>query len=463
MYFRSAVKRLLAGTMDGIAALALIAGAIAGALITWAFIAPRLSAARANVQQLSEQLARTERDLLERCAAAERALEQERMQYRDALEERTQRIEHLLQECSRLTAEANTLRQRLEEDRSYREELQHQLRIEFENIASRILDERSTALKQQNTEALEKLLAPLRERISTFEQKVERVYTEHTRGTAALQEQLNHLFQLNTRLTEQADSLVTALRGDKRLQGSWGEVQLERLLELSGLQRDVEYQVQVSTRVGEGERIRPDVIIHLPEGKHLVIDAKVSLSAYLAMIEATDDAERDRWLRQHVAAVRQHIERLSSKNYFSADGIHSPEFVLLFMPIEAALSVALQADRELFSLAWDRRIVLTSPTTLLATLRTVASVWKHERHNRTALEIAEEAGKLYDKLASVLNDLVKVGETLERARRDYDDALRRLSSGAGNVIARAQRLVELGAKASKQISRSLLEQARGDE
>jgi DNA recombination protein RmuC len=240
-------------------------------------------------------------------------------------------------------------------------------------------------------------------------------------------------------------------------------VQLERLLELSGLQRDVEYKVQVSTRTSEGDRIRPDVVVYLPEGKHLVVDSKVSLSAYAAFIEASTDGEREQHLRHHVQAVRQHIERLASKDYYAAEGIHSPEFVLLFMPIEAALSVALHADRELYTFAWERRIVLTSPTTLLATLRTVASVWKHERHNRNALMIAEEAGKLYDKLASVLDDLMKVGETLERTKRDYENAMNRLCRGSGNVIARAQRLVELGAKAKKQLDRRLLSDAGGSD
>lgn len=438
-------------------------GAVLGALGVWAYCAPKLSACRTQIQQLTTQLERLEQESAQLRTTAEHQLETERQQYRIAIEARDSRITELLQECSRLSAEAEHLRQRLEEDRAHREQLQHQLQLEFEQLATRILQERSVALKEQSTDTLEKLLSPLRERIAAFEEKVERAYLEHTKGTATLREQLNQLFQLNAQLSQHADSLVTALRGDKRLQGSWGEIQLERLLELSGLQRGIEYELQVSTHSSEGERIRPDVVIYLPEGKHLVVDSKVSLSAYIAMIESTTDDDRQRYLRHHVAAIRQHIERLSAKDYSAAVGIHSPEFVLLFMPIEAALSAALHADRELYTYAWERRIVLTSPTTLLATLRTVASVWKHERHNRTALDIAEEAGKLHDKLASVLDDFVKVGHALERTKRDYDEAMRRLCTGPGNVVTRALRMVELGAKAKKELNPALVQRASDED
>ncbi len=436
--------------------IAFIAGALFAALGLWAIVGTKLSAARTHVEQLQQALG--EQTAHYTTLQQERAAE--RQQAQQEIERCQQRVEELLQECAHLRTQVHTLQQRLEDDRTYREELQRQLRIEFENIAARVLEQRSTVLKEQSADTIEKLLAPLRERIATFEEKVERAYTEHTKGTAALREQLGQLFQLNTRLTEQADNLASALKGDKRVQGSWGEVQLERLLELSGLQRDVEYQVQVSTTTSDGDRIRPDVVVYLPDGKHLVIDSKVSLVAYASIDESSSEEERQRLIRQHVQAVRQHIERLSAKDYYAAEGLHSPEFVLLFMPIEAALALALQADRELYTYAWERRIVLTSPTTLLATLRTVASVWKHERHNRNALQIAEEAGKLYDKLAAVLSDLVKVGETLDRIKRDYEDAMRRLCTGPGNVVTRAQRLVELGANAKKEIPRSLLDRAR---
>jgi|DewCreStandDraft_5_1066085.scaffolds.fasta_scaffold01093_30 DNA recombination protein RmuC len=445
--------------MVGVLALAALVGIAVGCLIAWALLAPKLSAARAEIASFRQQLDAA----LARESEHARIADQERQRLERELAAKDERIAALLEESAALKTQVQTLHERLEEDRAYREELQRQLRLEFEQMATRILEQRSTLLKEQSTETLEKTLAPLRERIAAFEEKIDRAYTEHTKGTASLREQLQQLFQLNARLTEQADTLATALRGDKRLQGSWGEVQLERLLELSGLQRDVEYKVQVSTRTSEGDRIRPDVVVYLPEGKHLVVDSKVSLSAYAAFIEASTDGEREQHLRHHVQAVRQHIERLASKDYYAAEGIHSPEFVLLFMPIEAALSVALHADRELYTFAWERRIVLTSPTTLLATLRTVASVWKHERHNRNALMIAEEAGKLYDKLASVLDDLMKVGETLERTKRDYENAMNRLCRGSGNVIARAQRLVELGAKAKKQLDRRLLSDAGGSD
>jgi len=440
----------------GLVVIAFVVGTALAALTVWAILGAKLSAARTKLVQLEQ----THQQQSAQHTAQQQAWEAERLQAQKDIEARDRQIQLLIQERTQFQTQATTLHERLEEDRAYRDELQRQLRIEFENIATRILEQRSAALKEHSTDAIEKLLAPLRERISTFEEKVERAYLEHTKGTAALREQLGQLFQLNTRLTEQADNLAAALKGDKRLQGSWGEVQLERLLELSGLQRDSEYKVQVSTTTSDGDRIRPDVVVYLPDGKHLVVDSKVSLVAYAALVETSSEEERQQLVRQHVQAVRQHIQRLSEKDYYAAEGLHSPEFVLLFMPIEAALAVALQADRELYTYAWERRIVLTSPTTLLATLRTVASVWKHERHNQNALQIAEEAGKLYDKLASVLADLTKVGETLDRTKREYEDAMRRLCTGPGNVVTRAQRLIELGANAKKELSRSLLDRAR---
>jgi DNA recombination protein RmuC len=433
--------------------LAFIVGSGLGCLIAWAMFAPKLSAARSDIAHLHQQ----HEAAVQRYEESLRVADQERQRLEREVAAKDDRIASLLEESSALKEQVKTLRERLEEDRAHREELQRQLRLEFEQIATHILEQRSTLLKEQSAETLERTLAPLRERIAAFEEKIDRAYTEHTKGTASLREQLQQLFQLNARLTEQADTLATALRGDRRVQGNWGEVQLERLLELSGLQRDAEYKVQHSTRTSDGDRIRPDVVVYLPEGKHLIVDSKVSLSAYAKFIEATTDEEREQYLRQHVLAIRQHVERLASKDYYAAEDVHSPEFVLLFMPIEAALAVALHADRELYTVAWEQRIVLTSPTTLLATLRTVASVWKHERQNHNALLIAEEAGKLYDKLAGVLNDLVKVGESMERTKRDYEDAMRRLCTGSGNVVRRAERLRELGANVKRDIDRRLLD------
>ncbi|MEO8086560.1 MAG: DNA recombination protein RmuC [Bacteroidota bacterium] len=343
------------------------------------------------------------------------------------------------------------------------EELQKKFKTEFENIANKILEEKSSKFTEQNKTNLDIILNPLKEKIKEFEEKVERSYKIESTERISLKEQIKLLMDQNKALSTEANNLTRALKGDVKKQGNWGEVILERILERSGLIKDQEYKTQVSSTNEEGRRIQPDVVVFLPDEKHIVIDAKVSLIAYEAMVNSATDDERAANILLHISSVKNHIKLLSEKNYQHISAIDSPDFVLLFMPIESSFSSALQADNELYNFAWDRKIVMVSPTTLLATLRTIASIWKQERQTRNALEIAERAGRLYDKFAGFTDDMLKVGSKLIDSKSSYDDAMKKLSEGSGNLVSSVEKIKSLGAKASKSISPKLLERAENED
>jgi DNA recombination protein RmuC len=379
----------------------------------------------------------------------------------------------LQREVDRLTADLGTERgtnleqtrqiAALEADyRNLEDKLLYQqdtLSSQFKNLANDLLEEKSRRFTEQNRSQLDQILAPLGEKIRQFEQRVEETYDREVRDKISLREEVRKLYELNARISDEANNLARALRGDTKQQGNWGEVILEKVLERSGLRRDAEYRTQVYTYNSEREVIRPDVVVYLPDGKHLVIDAKVSLTAYERCIGCENEDERHRYLASHLASVRNHVKLLGEKRYETAEGLITPEFVLLFMPIESAFSLAVQGDAELFNFAWDRRIVLVSPTTLLATLRTVASIWKFEKQSKHAIEIARLSGELYDKLATVLDDLTRTGRQLEAANGDYREAMKRLYEGKGNVVRTAEKLKALGARATKTLPQSWVDRA----
>jgi DNA recombination protein RmuC len=290
------------------------------------------------------------------------------------------------------------------------------------------------------------------------------VYDVETRDKISLKQEVKNLFELNRKLSEDAENLTKALKGDLKKQGNWGEIVLERVLERSGLTKGQEYETQASTRGEDGQLLRPDVIIHLPEEKHLIIDSKVSLLAYENFIRSDDETEKSRFMRQHVDSIRAHIRGLNEKKYQSAKDFDTPDFVLMFLPVEPAFSAALQTDPELFSFAWERKIVMVSPTTLLATLKTVASIWKQEKQTRNAVEIARQGGNLYDKFVSFIEDLQKLGNQLNTAQRTLDEATKKLHTGSGNLVVRAERLRKLGVKTGKTLpSQYLLTEADDEE
>lgn len=355
-----------------------------------------------------------------------------------------------------------SMTERLELQMGEVEKLRKNFQQEFENLANRIFDDKSEKFKAQNKEQLDALLNPFKDKLRDFEKKVDDVYKEENKERITLKAELRHLAELNKQLSSEANSLTIALKGDNKTQGNWGEVMLEKILERSGLIEGEGYRTQVSTTNAEGERMRPDVVIYLPEGKHIIVDSKVSLAAYTACIAAENEEDKLRYLKAHAESIRSHVKQLGDKNYHSSAALESPDFVLLFMPIEPALAAALQYDSDLFSYAWDRRIVIVSPSTLFATLRTVASIWTQEKQTRNTMMIAEEGGKLYDKFVAFVEDLIAVGKQMDAAKKCYADAMNKLQDGTGNLVKRAQRMKDLGAKATKQIHPQLVERAGGE-
>lgn len=350
--------------------------------------------------------------------------------------------------------------EKLKEQRLQIEELQLKLTKDFENIANKILSENSSKFTEQNKTNLDGILNPLRERIKDFEEKVDKAYKSESAERNTLKGSIEELMRLNKQISEEANNLTNALKGDTKKQGNWGEFILEKILESSGLIEGENYTLQgkgLSLIDEEGNRFQPDVIINLPDHKHLIIDSKVSLLAYEKLLNANTEEEREKYIKEHVASIKAHVQGLSNKNYQDLIGVHSPDFVLLFIPIESSFSVASQYDRDLFEFAWSRRIVLVSPSTLLATLKTVSSVWKQEKHTKNALEIAKKAGLLYDKFVGFIDDLKKMGDQLGKAQESYHAAFGKLHEGKGSLTNSVESLRVLGLKTKKKIDKNLLD------
>jgi DNA recombination protein RmuC len=340
-------------------------------------------------------------------------------------------------------------KEKLDEKQKELDGMQKKLTTEFENIASRLLEEKSKKFTEQNKTNLDGILNPLKDRIKEFESKVDQTYKAELAERVTLKTEIKNLIDLNKQISLEANNLAVALKGNNKQQGNWGEVILEKILERSGLIKDQEYKTQLSAITEEGRRQQPDVTIFLPDNKHLIIDAKVSLVAYEACVNALNDIDRERYIKDHIISVRSHIKILSDKNYQALGGINTPDFVLLFVPIESSFSIAVQADLELFDFAWSRKIVIVSPSTLLATLRTVSSVWKQERQSRNVMEIANQSGKLYDKFVGFMEDMERIAKNIELTRTAYDSAFGKLKNGNGNLISSVEKIRKLGAKTTK--------------
>jgi len=336
------------------------------------------------------------------------------------------------------------------------DELRTKFTLEFENVAAKILKQNTEDFTAKNQKNIGEILNPLKEKIDLFEKKVTDTYEKGLKDQTDLRAELKKLHELNTKISEEASNLTRALKTDSKKQGNWGELVLERVLERSGLVKGQEYHTQYSDRNEEGDLIRPDVVVILPDEKHIIIDAKVSLVDYEKFVNAEDEEKGQKFLKGHVDSIKEHVKSLSEKSYQQASKLDVPDFVLLFMPMESAFSIAIQKDPGLFNFAWDRKIVIVSPTTLLATLKTVESIWKHEKQTQNALEIARQGGNLYDKFVLFMEDLEKIGKQISATQRTYDDAHKKLASGSGNIIRRISLLKELGAKASKDIPQHLL-------
>ncbi|WP_372932135.1 DNA recombination protein RmuC [Mariniphaga sediminis] len=365
---------------------------------------------------------------------------------------------HLVGRLEKAKSEYLNLQEKLQTQKAELEEIQKKFTVEFENIAGKILKKNSEEFTLANQKNIGDVLAPLKEKIHLFEKKVEDTYQKGLKDQTDLRTELKKLYELNNRISEEAGNLTKALKGDVKKQGNWGEVVLDRILERSGLNEGEQgYLKQFSDISDEGKRIQPDVVINLPDDKHIIIDSKVSLIAYERAVNATTDEDRAIHVKSHLLSLRTHIKGLSEKHYQSARKLNSPDFVLLFIPIEASFSLAVQEDQELFSYAWDQKVVIVSPSTLLATLRTIASIWQQENQTRNALEIARQGGALYDKFVGFISDMDKIGNNLRLTQNSYKDAMNKLSEGRGNLIRSTERLREMGAKASKELPKKLLE------
>ncbi len=349
-------------------------------------------------------------------------------------------------EVATLKTTNNNLIEKLENQKAEIEELQKRLTAEFENIANKILKERSDEFTVSNHKNISEILNPLKEKIQLFEKKVDETYDKELRDKISLREEVRKLTELNTRVSEEANNLTKALKGDVKKQGNWGEIVLERVLERSGLTKGQEYEREEVVDGADNSVQRPDVIIHLPDNKHIIIDSKVSLVAYERFMTAESEEHQLQYLKEHIASIRSHVKLLSEKNYQNAQNINTPDFVLMFVPIESSFSVAVQGDGELFSYAWERKIVIVSPTTLLATLRTISSIWKQENQTKNAQEIARLSGSLYDKFIGFTEDMVKIKSNIDRTSSAYDDAIKKMKDGSGNIIRTAEKIKELGAK-----------------
>jgi DNA recombination protein RmuC len=338
-----------------------------------------------------------------------------------------------------------------------------QLKTQFENLATKIFEDRSKQLSEQNKVSMEHIVSPIKEQLIDFKKRVDTVYDNETKDRISLREEIVSLRRDTEKMNKEALNLTNALKGDKKIQGNWGEMILEKVLEQSGLRKNIEYETQSGLRDESNKLFKPDVIIRLPEEKDVVVDSKVSLVAYETYCSTENEQERDNALKAHTNAVRNHIKSLSSKDYSGLKGLRSLDFVLLFMPIEAAFIAAFQADEKLFTDAFEHKIIVVTPTTLLATLKTIENIWRYERQNENAKLIADKAGLLYDKIRGFAEDMEKLGNQINTVNKTYDGVMNKLTLGSGNLIRQASNFVELGVKVKKTLPKSLTEQAGVDE
>ena len=357
----------------------------------------------------------------------------------------------------------DNLLDRTKEQKEEINQLQEKFSKEFENLANKILEEKTQKFTDQNKENLKNILSPLQDKILHFEKKVEDTHKESIDYHAALRQQILGLREMNAQMSKETINLTKALKGDSKMQGNWGELVLERVLEKSGLEKGREYEVQQSFTNEEGARILPDVIINLPDGKKMIVDSKVSLTAYERYVNEEDDAQQNIYLKEHVNSVKRHVEQLSDKRYQDIYHMESPDFVLLFIPIEPAFALALQEDLNLYNKAFEKNIVIVTPSTLLATLRTIDSMWTNQKQQENAIEIARQAGALYDKFEGFVTDLIKVGKKMEEAKTEYGAAMNKLTEGKGNLVTSAEKLKKMGAKAKKALPEAILKRAENNE
>jgi DNA recombination protein RmuC len=366
-------------------------------------------------------------------------------------------------QLSKKEVDFENLWERNKEQKEEVEKLQEKFTIEFENLANKILEEKSNKFTEQNKENMKNILTPLQDKIQLFEKKVEDTHKESIDYHAALRQQILGLREMNIQMSKETINLTKALKGDSKMQGNWGELVLERVLEKSGLEKGREYEVQQAFTTQDGNRVFPDVVINLPDGKKMIVDSKVSLTAYEKYINEEDDTLKIGYLKEHVLSIKRHVEQLGAKNYQDLYQIESPDFVLLFIPIEPAFAMALNEDTSLYNKAFEKNIVIVTPATLLATLRTIDSMWTNQKQQENALEIARQAGALYDKFEGFVGDLIKIGKKIDESKTEYSSAMNKLVEGKGNLIVSVEKLKKMGAKAKKALPENIVNLADKDE
>ena len=420
-----------------------------GFSVAWLVASHKQSITREKFENNEKQLLSSQAEIDKQCSIAQETLRMKTEELQTVQQELNKQANiannHALEAATLKTQHENLL-EKLNNQKQEIEDLQKRLTTEFENIATKILKERSDEFSVSNHKNLSEILNPLKEKIQLFERKVDETYDKELRDKISLREEVRKLTELNARVSEEANNLTKALKGDVKKQGNWGEIVLERVLERSGLIRGQEYEREEVIEGSNSQTQRPDVIIHLPDNKHIIVDSKVSLVAYERMVSAELDDEKEKYLKEHILSLRSHVKLLSEKNYQNAFNINTPDFVLMFLPIESSFSIAVQDDADLFSYAWERKIVIVCPTTLLATLRTIASIWKQENQTKNAQEIARLSGTLYDKFIGFTEDMLKIKTNIDRVSGAYDDALKKMRTGNGNIIRTAEKIKELGAK-----------------
>ena len=366
-------------------------------------------------------------------------------------------------QLSKKEVDFENLWERNKEQKDEVEKLQEKFTKEFENLANKILDEKSNKFTEQNKENMKNILSPLQDKIQLFEKKVEDTHKESIDYHASLRQQILGLREMNIQMSKETINLTKALKGDSKMQGNWGELVLERVLEKSGLEKGREYEVQQAFTREDGSRVFPDVVINLPDGKKMIVDSKVSLTAYEKYINEEDDEIKISYLKEHVNSIKRHVEQLGNKNYQDLYQIESPDFVLLFIPIEPAFAMALNEDTTLYNKAFEKNIVIVTPATLLATLRTIDSMWANQKQQENAFEIARQAGALYDKFEGFVTDLIKIGKKIDESKTEYSSAMNKLVDGKGNLITSVEKLKKMGAKAKKSLPESIINRANKED
>ncbi len=440
----------------------LVIGLVVGFVIAYFFLKGKKTVSIDEANKLNDQINSLKIDA-GKLAERIKLFEEDKTNLQFDLKNEREKSEKLNSENSSIKSDYANLQTKLSDQKSEIEKLQEKFTKEFENLANKIFEEKGNKFTEQNKEKLSEILIPLREQINKFEQKVEDTSRKNLDGHVALREQLQMLKEMNQKITLEATNLTNALKGQSKTQGNWGEFILESILEKSGLVKGREYVVQESLTAESGRRFQPDVIINLPENKSIIIDSKVSLVGYERFISAEDEHEKQLGLREHINSIRSHIKNLSGKNYQNLYQLESLDFVLMFMPIEPAFAYAVQSDPSLFSDAFEQNIVIVSPSTLLATLRTISSIWRQESQNKNALEIARQSGEMLDKFAAFVDDLISIGKGLVGAKDNYDKAMNKLTEGRGNLISRSEKIKKLGAKASKSLPQNILNRADIDD